>query len=602
MIAVMWFRSPARIILLLGSLLASAQAHDRVVLQLKWRHQFQFAGYYAAIEQGYYKEAGLEVELREAEPGHDPLENVLSGQAQYGVGTSNVILARAAGDPIVVLAVIYQHSPFVLLASKDAGVHDIHDLATKTILMEPDAAELLAYFESEGVDSKKLQLQHHTFDVQQLIEGKAAAMSAYSTDEPFHMKQAGEEYLIFSPRAGGIDFYGDNLFTTEGEIEQHPERVKAFVQASLKGWEYAMAHPEEMIALIQKKYPRGKTDEQLQFEAWETTKLIHPELIEVGYINPGRWKAIAETYQSLGMLPKNFSLDGFLYERTPWLKQRWLYWAGGGLVLAAIGSFGWAMVTLSWNRKLRKEVTARQEAEARAIAESAAKTHFYAILAHEVRTPLSGILSSLWLLQYSQSHEEREELLDICETSAKNLLDLVDHILDHSKIEANRMRIESVAINLPKLIAEVVHLFQAAAVTKGIKLTDRVRASTPEIITTDPLRLQQILANLVSNAIKFTSHGSVEVESEMISSEESDKLILRVRDTGPGIAPDRMDHIFEPYAQENVSTARTNGGTGLGLSIASRLAKLLGGTITAESEAGRGAVFTLTLDLGKSQA
>lgn len=596
----MLFKTPVRIILLLGSLLATAQADDRVVLQLKWRHQFQFAGYYAAIEQGYYKEAGLNVELREAEPGHDPLENVLGGEAQYGVGTSNVILARAAGEPVVVLAVIYQHSPFILLASKDAGVHDIHDLATKPIMMEPDAAELLAYFESEGVDTKKLQLVHHTFDLQQLIDGQAAAMSAYSTDEPFRMKQAGEDYLIFSPRAGGIDFYGDNLFTTEGEIEKHPERVKAFVQASLKGWEYAVAHPEEMIALIQKKYPRGKTDEQLRFEAWQTIKLIHPELIEVGYINPGRWKAIAETYQSLGMLPKNFSLDGFLYERTP--RMKWLYWAGGFLIVAAVGSFGWSLLTLSWNRKLRKEVAARQEAEARAIAESAAKTHFYAILAHEVRTPLSGILSSLWLLQYSQSHEEREELLDICETSAKNLLDLVDHILDHSKIEANRMRIESVPVHLPKLIGEVVRLFQAAAVTKGIKLTDRIDASTPEVLTTDPLRLQQILANLVSNAIKFTNQGSVKLESETASSNEGQKLILRVRDTGPGIAPDRMDHIFAPYAQENISTARTNGGTGLGLSIASRLAKMLGGTITAESEAGRGSVFTLTLDLGKAQS
>lgn len=310
-------------------------ALDKVVLQLKWRHQFQFAGYYAAIAQGYYRDAGLEVELREAQPGHDPLDEVVEGNAQYGVGTSNVILARAEGKPVVVLAVIYQHSPFVLLISEDSGFKDIHDLADQPIMMEPDAAELLAYFQSEGVDPKKLHLLPHSFDVQDLLNKKAAAMSAYSTDEPYHMRSAGEEYLVFTPRASGIDFYGDNLFTTEQEIEKHPERVQAFLKASLKGWEYAMAHREEIIDLILRDYNRGKTREQLRFEAEETAKLVHPELIELGYINPGRWRDIARTYEEVGMLPADFSLKGFLYERALRLDLRWLYWVGGGFLLIA---------------------------------------------------------------------------------------------------------------------------------------------------------------------------------------------------------------------------------------------------------------------------
>lgn len=581
----------------MGSMTTPAFALERVTLQLKWRHQFQFAGYYAAAAKGYYKEAGLDVELREARPGHDPLEEVLEGHAEYGVGTSNVILARGAGHPIVVLAVIYQHSPFTLLASKAAGVRDIHDLANLPIMMEPDAGELLAYFESEGMDSSKLNLISHTFDVRDLIAGKAAAMSAYSTDEPFHMRKADEEYLLFTPRAGGIDFYGDNLFTTEQEIARHPERVKAFLNASLRGWEYAMSHPEEIIELIQRDYNRSKSDEQLHFEASETARLIHPELIELGYVNPGRWEAIAKTYQSLGMLPESFSLKGFLYDRNPATDLGWLYRAGGVLVVVIIASLGWSILTSIWNRKLRTEVAARQEAEALAVAEGTAKTHFYAILAHEIRTPLAGILSSLWLHQHSESKEEKQELIDISETSARNLLTLVDHILDHSKIEANKMKLEAIETNLPDLIREVRNLFHAAAVTQGLTIETHIAPSTPSTLVTDPLRLQQILTNLVSNAIKFTPSGRIDLISECRSTSDGQKIIFQVRDTGIGIPPEKQDLIFEPYKQENLSTTREKGGTGLGLSISSRLAELLGGQISVDSQVGKGTTFTLTLPL-----
>jgi len=234
---------PPRKILAVGMMLlagplfaAEAQPLDHVTLQLKWRHQFQFAGYYAAIEQGYYRDAGLDVILSEAQPGQDTVRAVLQGGADFGVGTSELLLLRQRGAPVVVLAAIFQHSPLVLLTREGSGVKDIQDTQGKPVMIEPDSAELFAYLKYEGVDRAKLNVLPHTFDIADLLSGRVAAMSAYSTDEPYRLTIAGQKPLVFTPRAGGIDFYGDNLYTTETQLREHPGRVRAFLQASLKGW------------------------------------------------------------------------------------------------------------------------------------------------------------------------------------------------------------------------------------------------------------------------------------------------------------------------------------------------------------------------------
>ena len=159
------------VLLLAGGLVSTLVAQptaalDKVRLQLKWRHQFQFAGYYAAIAQGYYRDAGLDVQLLEAMPGHDPVDAVLAGEAEFGVGTSELALLRAKGKPVVVLAAIYQHSPLVLLARHQRGVEDLQALAALPLMIEPQSAELFAYFRNEGIDPAKLHIVHHTFEVQ----------------------------------------------------------------------------------------------------------------------------------------------------------------------------------------------------------------------------------------------------------------------------------------------------------------------------------------------------------------------------------------------------------------------------------------------------
>ena len=299
--------------------LSPAWAMETVTLQLKWTHAFQFAGYYAALEKGYYREAGLNVLLRLGGPYIDPVASVLAGNAQYGVGTSSLLLARKAGQPVVVLAVIFQHSPLVLLVHRgDAtqGIPGIRDLVGKRVMLEPQSDELIAYLKQEGITLDQLVQVPlgHAEHYEELIQGDVDAISAYDTYEPYYLDRAGSAYQTYSPRMGGIDFYGDNLFTTEQELKAHPQRVRAFRDASLRGWRYAMAHPEEITDLIVAKYSQQHPRDFYLFESQRMAPLLRADLVEVGYMNQGRWRHIAETYADLGLLSADFSLDGFLYE------------------------------------------------------------------------------------------------------------------------------------------------------------------------------------------------------------------------------------------------------------------------------------------------
>jgi hypothetical protein len=192
---------------------------------------------------------------------------------------------------------------------------------------------------------------------------KVDTISAYSTDEPYILSEQGVDYNVFSPRSAGIDFYGDTLFTTEKYLQQHPERVKAFLQATVKGWEYALKNPAEIIDLILAKYSTRHSREHLLFEARESQKLILPNIIEIGYMNPGRWQNIAKVYATQGKIPADFSLDGFLYEKNIQPDLTKLYTVLGvvlgGLTLAVLIAFRF----FSLNNALRRQIIQRQEAE-----------------------------------------------------------------------------------------------------------------------------------------------------------------------------------------------------------------------------------------------
>ena len=369
----------------------AAQAGEAVTLQLKWTHAFQFAGYYAAQELGYYREAGLDVTIKEASPGLDVVDAVTSGRADFGVGTSSLLLARKAGQPVVVLAAIFQHSPQVLVAAKAGGVQTVHDLVGKRVMLEPQSEELLAYLKREGITPERIKILTHSFEPRDLMEGKVDAMSAYVTTEPHALNQAGFAYQIYTPRAVGIDFYGDNLFTSEEQLLRHPERVKAFRAASLRGWQYAMEHPAELIELILKKYSPSISREYLQFEVAQMAPLVRADLVTVGYMNPGRWRHIADTYSEIGMLPENFALGDFLYEANPETDLSRVY---AYLALAVLGIGLASGVAVYTTRVGRREQASRVELAQRS-SELVMHNHILKLISQGL--PLSEVLNELAL-------------------------------------------------------------------------------------------------------------------------------------------------------------------------------------------------------------
>jgi len=339
---------------------ASDKKFDRVILQLKWIHQFNFAGYYAAVEKGFYKEAGLDVTIKEGHPGMDFVDEVISERANYGVEMPELLIARHNGKPVVVLAAIFQHSPQIILTRADSGIKSPHNLIGKKVMWRFDsAAELRAMLINEKVSLEQIEFMELSWNINDLIDGKVDAIHAYVTDQPFSLEKAGIEVTELSPLRYGIDFYGDCLFTSEKELSKHPDRVKTFREASLRGWAYAMDHPEELMDIIREKYGTKSSREYMYNEFNHIKQLMLPKFIEIGHMNPGRWKHIGDTFVKLGMLDPDYSLDGFIYDPKPQPDNKKLIrivWILLGVITAITIS---AIILFIYNRKLNEEVSVR---------------------------------------------------------------------------------------------------------------------------------------------------------------------------------------------------------------------------------------------------
>lgn len=337
----------------------------KVTLQLRWTHQFQFAGYYAAIEQGYYRDAGFDVTLVEGGAGKDPVREVLEGRAQFGVTNSELLLARLEGKPVVALAAIFQHSPLVWVTRAETGINNPQNFIGKRVKMTTMGrdVELIATLQNEGISLERIKIVDEWADYDDYFDPHLDVVSAYLTNEPYYYIQQQVPFVIIKPITYGIDFYGDCLFTAEKEIEHHPDRVKAFRTASLKGWDYAMDHSDELIELIRSKYNPDKNREHLRYEAETMRELILPELVQVGHMNPGRWRRIADTFAALKMARTDHKLNGFIYQPNPEPDYRWVWWT---LWITLGVSFLWGLGSLGlfiFNRRLQREVKARKLSE-----------------------------------------------------------------------------------------------------------------------------------------------------------------------------------------------------------------------------------------------
>ena len=219
-------------------------------------------------------------------------------------------------------------------------------------------------------------------------------------------------------------------------------------------------------------------------------------------------------------------------------------------------------------------------------------------MSHEIRTPMNGVLGMLELLSLTKLDAEQRTTLEIVRESGKSLLRIIDDILDFSKIEAGKLEVRPEVASIKEVIEGVLNIYSGNASSKGLLLKPIVDPQISPAVLVDPVRLRQILNNFVSNAIKFTSQGTIEIKAELIErADGEDRVRFSVKDTGIGISAENQQRLFQPFSQAEGDTARRYGGTGLGLTICRRLADMMGGSIEMVSELGKGTTMILTLSL-----
>lgn len=308
-LAILWF-SP-------HSLAFTKTPKEHVTLQLKWTHQFQFAGYYMAKAKGYYDEAGLDVTINPAKPEKNPVLQVVQDEADFGVGHSELLLNYAQGAPVVVLGVIFQRSPMGLV-SIDPTINSPADFHGKKLMLDNNMAEIFAYMRKYSVERRDVILHRHRLASPiELLKGGVDVLSIYKSTAHSglqELEQAGHKVKLFYPHEEGIDFYGDNLFTTQRMISERPNAVRAFREASFKGWYYAINNPEETVRHILENYITPKTYEELLKEAEVIKDFMNASRIYPGNMTEDHWRNIAKTYHDLGYLQSIPDLNPFLYQ------------------------------------------------------------------------------------------------------------------------------------------------------------------------------------------------------------------------------------------------------------------------------------------------
>ncbi|MDO9057312.1 MAG: diguanylate cyclase [Sulfuricurvum sp.] len=288
---------------------------EKVSVQLDWKYQFEYAGYVAAKEKGYYREAGLDVELREYREGADVIADVLSRKSTYGIYNSSIVVDKGRIQPIVLMATYLQHSPLVFITQK--GIENPADLIGKTIMgtnnefKHSSLSLLLSHFNLTSTNSRFIK---QTFSIDPFVRHEVDAMSAYRSNQLYELDRLKIAYEIIDPLEYGFVVNAGNLFTSHQEAVEHSERGQKFIDATNRGWKYALEHSDEIIDILKRKYGVKKSYEALRYESTVIKKLMMTDLYKIGETNGELSLRLFKQLLYAGIIQDDQKLGQFLFQ------------------------------------------------------------------------------------------------------------------------------------------------------------------------------------------------------------------------------------------------------------------------------------------------
>lgn len=288
------------IVCLLVSTKVFSQTLTPITVQVNWNHQFQFAGFYAAIKQGYYRDVGLDVTVKSWKPGTNMVNEVVHGRTDFATAYSSVIVDYAKGAPIKLVMSSFQFSPMVLLAHKP--IDDLKDMSGMTVMHFTNLQIQSLINKANTVTEKPLKSIPPSGNLNDFIDHKVDLYGAYMTNEPFRLQQEGVPYYAVDPKTFGVQSYGDLIITSERFAHRHPEDVKRFKDATIRGWRYALQHQAEVVDYILAHYPVVKSREALLNEAKVTVHYVKSGLTPIGTVEPAKLLATAAEAKEVGLL------------------------------------------------------------------------------------------------------------------------------------------------------------------------------------------------------------------------------------------------------------------------------------------------------------
>ena len=609
------------ILLLSISLFALQKQNQKVVLQLGWKHQFQFAGYYVAKELGYYKKAGIDIEMNEFDFKTNISTVLENKEADFAIARSSLLLDKANGKDVVALGAIFQNSPLMLMTRADTGINSLKDLKGKRIMITDDAkgtASIMSMLFSNGISKKDIEIIPHSFNLDDLISKNVDAMGCYMSNEPIVMRDKGIDYKVFHPKDYGFHFYSDILFTSSEYMKKNPQITKNFYDATIKGWEYAFEHISETAELIHEKYnTQNKTLIHLIKEGEVLKNMSYRENKSIGDLDKDQLKEIVNVYKVFGLVNKDIDFESFIYEHNHPTEFAFslsyddifnivllfivlLLVSGASLLFIGLRK-QWLITKNNLNNKIEEQRNKIDEQHRTIIAQSkiSAVGDMLSNIAHQWRQPLNIITLNTAKLETAillNNEIKNEDIIDISEAINKQSLYLSNTIDDFRNYFNSD--IDSVAtFELSSAIESVNGLTKDMFNHNNIETVITLEDCS---LTHNQSLLVQALLNIINNAKDALIENKVEHKFFFIDVlKKKNNIVIKLKDNAGGIDKKVITQIFDPY----YTTKHKTQGTGLGLYITYEIiTKHFNGSIevnnriyTCMNEKYKGAEFTIII-------